>query len=170
MVIPQHPHNGWEPIVTQVIGHRLLDIWETTAMRALITFCSQHPLEVLLSAFGLFPAHDPADPLWHDRMANVATVAATDPVGALRTTAECLNALYRLQIFLSQVAAQLVDQAQALHTTVHLQDEQLREASDELERRGALIAQLEGQVQELQDTVMDRDAALQFLEEQLHDL
>ena len=54
-----------------MIGHRLLDIWETTAMRALITFCSQHPLEVLLSAFGLFPAHDPADPLWLDRMANV---------------------------------------------------------------------------------------------------
>ena len=74
-------------------------------MRALITFCSQHPLEVLLFAFGLFPAHDPADPLWRDRMANVATVAATDPVGALRMTAECLNALYRLQIFLSQAAA-----------------------------------------------------------------
>ena len=34
MVIPQHPLNGWEPIVTQVIGHRLLDIWEATAMRA----------------------------------------------------------------------------------------------------------------------------------------
>jgi len=33
MVIPQHPLNGWEPIVTQVIGHRLLDTWETTAMR-----------------------------------------------------------------------------------------------------------------------------------------
>ena len=79
-----------------MIGHRLLDIWETTAMRALITFCSQHPLEVLLSAFGLFPAHDPADPLWRDRMANVATVAAIDPIDALRMTAECLNALYRL--------------------------------------------------------------------------
>ena len=25
MVIPQHPLNAWEPIVTQVIGHRLLD-------------------------------------------------------------------------------------------------------------------------------------------------
>ena len=96
MVILQHPHNGWEPILTQVIGHRLLDTWETTATRALITFCSQHPLEVLLSAFRLFPAHDPADPLWLDRMANVATVAAIDPVDALRMTAECLNALYRL--------------------------------------------------------------------------
>ena len=99
MVIPQHPLNGWEPIVTQVIGHHLLDTWETTAMRAMITFCSQHPLEVVLSAFELFPVHDPADPLWRDRMANVATVATLDPIGALRTTALCLDDLYYLQTF-----------------------------------------------------------------------
>ena len=132
MVILQHPHNGWGPIVTQAIGHRLLDTWETAALRALVTFCSQHPLEVVLFAFGLFPAHDPADPLWLDRMANVASVAAVDPIGALRTTAECLNALYCQQVFQSQATAQLVDQAQALHMTVQLRDEQLCEASDEL--------------------------------------
>jgi hypothetical protein len=61
MVIPQHPLNGWEPIVTWVIGHHLLDTWETTAMWAIVAFYTQHPLEVLLSVFGLFPAHDPAD-------------------------------------------------------------------------------------------------------------
>ena len=105
MVIPQHPLNGWEPIVTQAIGHYLLDTWETTAMKAMITFCSQHPLEVLLSAFGLFPSHDPTDPLWHDKMANVATVATLDPVGALRMVAECLNTLYCLQISQSQAIA-----------------------------------------------------------------
>ena len=99
MVILQHPLNGWEPIVTQVIRHRLLDTWETTAMRAMTTFCSLHPLEVVLSAFGLFPAHDPADPLWRDRMANVDTVVTLDPVGALRMTALCLDGLYRLQTF-----------------------------------------------------------------------
>ena len=118
MVIPQHPLNGWERIVTQVIGHRLLNTWETTAMGAMITFFSQHPMEVLVSAFGLFPAHDPADPLWRDRMANVATVATLDPVGALRTIALCLDALYHLQISQSYATAQLVDQAQALHLTV----------------------------------------------------
>ena len=101
MVIPQHPLNGWEPIMTQVIGHCLLDTWETTAMRAMIAFCSQHPLEVVLSAFGLFPAHDPADPLWFDKMANLDTVATLNPVEALRTTALCLDALYHLQTFQS---------------------------------------------------------------------
>ena len=101
MVIPQHPLNGWEPIVTQVIGHRLLDTWETTAKRKIIAFCLQHPLEVVLSALGLFPAHDPADPLWRDRMANLDTVATFDPVGAFRTTALCLDTLYHLQTFQS---------------------------------------------------------------------
>ena len=66
---------------TQVIGHRLLDTWELTAMRAMSTFYSQHPLDIVLSSFGLFPAHDPADPLWLDRMANVDTVATLNPVG-----------------------------------------------------------------------------------------
>ena len=74
-------------------------------MRAMITFCSQHPLEVLVSAFGLFPAHNPADPPWRDRHANVATVATLDPVGALRTTALCLDGLYHLQIFQSYATA-----------------------------------------------------------------
>ena len=74
-------------------------------MLAIVTFCTQHPLEVLLSAFGLFPAHDPADPLWRDKLANMATVATLDPVGALRTTALCLDGLYHLQIFQSYATA-----------------------------------------------------------------
>ena len=113
-------------------------------MRAMITFCSQYPMEVLVSAFGLFPAHDPADLLWRDRKANVAAVTTLDPIGALRTTALCLDRLYHLQISQSYATAQLVDQAQALHLTVQLRDEQLRDAIDELESRGALITQLEG--------------------------
>ena len=170
MVIPQHPLNGWEPIVTQMVGHYLLDTWELTAMRAMTTFCSSHPLEVVLTAFGLFPAPDPTDPLWLDRMAHVDVVATLDPVGALWTTAMCLDGLYILHTFQSYAVSQLVDQAQALHLTVQLRDEQLQEASTELKSRAALIAQLHGQVHELQDTVLDRDATINFLEDQFHDL
>ena len=112
-MIPQHPLNGWEPIVTQMVGHHLLDTWELTAMRAMTTFCSLHPLEVVLTAFGLFPAHDPADPLWLDRMVHMAPVTTLDPVGALWTTAMCLDGLYRLHTYQSYAVAQLVDQAQA---------------------------------------------------------
>ena len=57
-----------------------------------------------------------------------------------------------------------------MHLTVQLRDEQLRDANDELANWGALITQLQSQVQELQDMVMDRDATLHFLEDQFHDL
>ena len=57
-----------------------------------------------------------------------------------------------------------------MHLTVQLRDEQLQEASAELESRAALIAQLHGQVHKLQDTVMDRNATINFLEDQFHDL
>jgi len=93
-------------------------------------------------------------------MANVDTIAALDPVGVLQMTALCLDGLYHLQTFQSYATTQLVDQAQALHLIVQLRDEQLREASDELESRGALITQLEGQVRKLQYMVMDCDAML----------
>ena len=97
-------------------------------------------------------------------------VATLDPVGALWTTAMCLDGLYRLHTYQSYTVAQLVDQARALHLTVQLRDEQLQEASAELESRAALITQLYGQVHELQDMVLDRDATINFLEDQFHDL
>ena len=170
MVIPQHPLNGWEPIVTQMVGHHLLETWELTAMRALTTFCSLHPLEVVLTPYGLFLAHDPADPIWLDRMAHMDPVVTLDPFGALWTTALFLDGLYKLHTFQSYAIAQLVDQAQALHLTVQLRDVQLQEASAEFKSRAALITQLHGQIHKLQDTVMDRDATITLLEDQFHNL
>ena len=105
ILIPQHPLNGWGPIETQMVGHHLLDTWELTAMRVMTTFCSLHPLEVVLTAYGLFPAHDPANPLWLDRMAHVDAVATLDPVGALWTIVMCLDNLYRLHTFQSYAVA-----------------------------------------------------------------
>ena len=32
------------PIVIQVVGHRLLDTWETAAMRGIAAFCEAHPI------------------------------------------------------------------------------------------------------------------------------
>ena len=99
MTILQHPLNPqWPAIFTQVTGHCLLDCWERAATAALTTFCEQHPLEVVLTPFGLFLAIDEADPLWQERMNTSHLLAALDPAGTVRTTAWCLNALYRLQV------------------------------------------------------------------------
>ena len=99
MAIPQHPlHPHWPAIFTQVTGHRLLDCWERAATAALTTFCEQHPLEVALTPFGLFPAVDEANPLWQDRMNASHIIAALDPACTVRTLARCMNAMYRLQV------------------------------------------------------------------------
>jgi len=114
MTILQHPLNPqWPAIFTQVTGHRLLDCWERAATAALTTFCEQHPLEVVLTPFGLFPAVDEADPLWLDRMNSSHIIAALDPVGTVRTTARCMNALYLLQVAQGNAIAQLAELAQA---------------------------------------------------------
>jgi hypothetical protein len=47
----------------QGYGHRLADTWETAAMRALTTFCEQHPMEVTLAPIGLFPVVQDDDPM-----------------------------------------------------------------------------------------------------------
>jgi hypothetical protein len=154
----------------QVVGHCLLNSWETAALWGITAFCGAHPMEVVITAFGLFPAHDEGDILSRDRMDHAHVVTELDPISSLRITAWCMNALYRLQTFQSQATAQLVDQAQTLQMTVQLRDEQMQQASDELADRGARIGTLEAQVQELQVTLAERAAELDFLADQLHDL
>jgi hypothetical protein len=57
MTIPQHPLNpAWLAIEIKVVGYCLIDSWEAAAMKALTTFCEQHPLEVILAPARLFLA------------------------------------------------------------------------------------------------------------------
>jgi hypothetical protein len=81
MTIFQHTLNpAWLAIETEVVGHRLIDSWEAAAMKALTTFCEQHPLEVILAPAGLFPAVGESDPLWVDRLAHLGHLVDLVPV------------------------------------------------------------------------------------------
>jgi hypothetical protein len=76
MTIPQHQLNpAWLAIETEVVRHRLIDSWEAIAMKALITFCEQHLLEVILAPARLFLAVSESDPLWLDRLAHLGHLA-----------------------------------------------------------------------------------------------
>jgi hypothetical protein len=62
MTIPQHPFRSqWQPIEVDVVGHHLVDTFETAALEAIHTFCDQHPAEVAGHPIGLFPAIDSSD-------------------------------------------------------------------------------------------------------------
>jgi hypothetical protein len=82
---PAPTQPAWLAIETEVVGHRLIDSWEAAAMKALTTFCAQHPLEVIVAPAGLFPAVSESDPLWLDRFAHLGTLAITHICPRART-------------------------------------------------------------------------------------
>ena len=59
-----------------VFGHRGLESTESAALRMLNAFCGHHPLEVVLTPLGLFPAVDPHDPAWLERLEHMTELLA----------------------------------------------------------------------------------------------
>jgi hypothetical protein len=49
VTVPQHPILEWPSIEIEVIGYRLVDAFEAAALKAITTFCEQHPEEVAAS-------------------------------------------------------------------------------------------------------------------------
>jgi hypothetical protein len=69
-------------------------------MRILHTFCEQHPDEVMLTSLGLFPAMDPLDPAWRERMSLTDVLLTTDPPEVIvRQLLKLLEAVYNMQVF-----------------------------------------------------------------------
>jgi hypothetical protein len=69
-------------------------------MRILHTFCEQHPDEVMLTALGLFPAMDPLDPAWRERISLTDMLLTTDPPEVVvRQLLRLLEAVYNMQVF-----------------------------------------------------------------------
>jgi hypothetical protein len=98
MTIPQHRLNPtWLAIEIDVVGHHLIDSWEAATMKAVTTFCEQHPLEVILAPAGLFLAVSESDPLWLDRLARLGHLVDQVPVETIVFSVRCMNTLYRLQ-------------------------------------------------------------------------
>jgi hypothetical protein len=69
-------------------------------MWILHTFCEQHPDEVMLTTLGLFPAMDPLDPAWRERMSLSDLLLMTDPPEVIVCQLlRLLEAVYNMQVF-----------------------------------------------------------------------
>jgi hypothetical protein len=69
-------------------------------MRILHTFYEQHPDEVMLTALGLFPAMDPLDPAWRERLSLTDVLLTADPPAVvMRQLLRFLEAVYNMQVF-----------------------------------------------------------------------
>jgi hypothetical protein len=69
-------------------------------MRILHTFCEQHTYVVMLTTLGLFPAMDPLDPAWSERILLTDVLLMTDPPEVVvRQLLRLLEAVYNMQVF-----------------------------------------------------------------------
>jgi hypothetical protein len=99
--VPPHPeHPEWADLSMMFSTHCGVESVEFAAMRILHTFCEQHPDEVMLTALGLFPAMDPLDPAWHERILLTDVLLTTDsPELIVRQLLRLLEVVYNMQVF-----------------------------------------------------------------------
>jgi hypothetical protein len=99
-VLPHLEHPEWEDLSMMFFAHRGVESVESAAMRILHTFCEQHPDEVMVTTLGLFPAMDPLDPAWRQRISLTDALLMTDPPEVLvHQLMRLLEAVYNMQVF-----------------------------------------------------------------------
>jgi hypothetical protein len=99
-VLPHPEHPEWADLSLMFFAHRGVESVESAAMQILHTFCEQHPDEVMLTALGLFPAMDPLDPAWLERLSLTDVLLTADPPAVVvRQLLRFLEAVYNMQVF-----------------------------------------------------------------------
>jgi hypothetical protein len=93
-VLPHPEHPEWADLSMVFFAHRGVESVESAAMRILHTFCEQHP------DVGLFPAMDPLDPAWRERISLADVLLTADPPAVVvRQLLRFLEAVYNMQVF-----------------------------------------------------------------------
>jgi hypothetical protein len=99
-VLPHPEHPELVDLSMIFFAHRGVESVESAVMRILHTFCEQHPDEVMLTTLGLFPAMDPLDPAWRERILLTDVLLMTDPPKVVvRQLLRLLEAVYNMQVF-----------------------------------------------------------------------
>jgi hypothetical protein len=99
-VLPHPEHPEWADLSMMFFAHRGVESVKSAAMRILHTFCEEHPDEVILTTLGLFPAMDPLDPAWRERISLTDALLMTDPPEVIvRQLLRLLEAVYNMQVF-----------------------------------------------------------------------
>jgi hypothetical protein len=110
-----------------VVGYRLVDTIETTALEAIHNFCDQHPAEVAGHPISLFPAIDSSDPEWNFRIAYYGHMLGDLAEETLRGTIRFMNAQHHYQIVLRHCMSLLTGIAQGHYRNVDRRVTQIEE-------------------------------------------
>ena len=98
MTIPQHPTLEWPPIEIEVVGYRLVDDFETAALKAITTFCEHHPDEVAAYPIGLFPAVSAGNAEWLFRTTHFGHLVGDVAEETIQAVIRYMNAQSHYQI------------------------------------------------------------------------
>jgi hypothetical protein len=96
VTIPHHPTLEWQSIEIEVVGYCLVDAFEAAALKAITTFCEQHPNAVAAYPIGLFPAVFAHDAEWIFRTTYLGHLVGDIAEDTLRAVIRYRNAQYRL--------------------------------------------------------------------------
>jgi hypothetical protein len=99
VIVTLHPdHPDWFDLSSVYWGLRGKETVESAALWVLTNFCDHNSTEVALSPFGLFPAVDPHDLAWLDRVDHLHELLLLAVLlDVTRTSTCCLDALFTLQ-------------------------------------------------------------------------
>jgi hypothetical protein len=160
-----------------VVGYRLVDTIETTALEAIHIFCNQHPMEVAGHPISLFPAIDSSDPEWNFRIAHYGHMLGDLAEEMLRGTIRFMNAQHNYQIVLCHGMNLLTSIAQDHYRNADRQVTQIEklqalvtEKEEIIEERDEIIIHQEDQINESDIIITQRNTIIEFLQQQVHDL
>jgi hypothetical protein len=156
MTIPQHPFRSqWQPIKVDVIGYRLIDTIETTALEAIHIFYDQHPAEVAGYPIGPFPAIDSSDPKWNFWIAHYGHMLGDLAEQTLHGTIRFMNAQHHYQIVLRHGMSLLTGIAQGHYRNA--------------DRRVTQIEELQALVIEKEEIIAERNEIIVHREDQINE-
>jgi hypothetical protein len=143
ITIPPHPTLEWQSIEIEVVGYRLMDAFEAAALKAITTFCEQHPNTVAAYPNGLFPAVFAHDAEWTFRTTYLGRLVGDIAEETLRAVIRYMNAQYHLQSLKQRCMDDMVNLAQDFHRNLTLKDDQIHSLGQGIAGRDTTIGHLE---------------------------
>ena len=148
-----------------MVGYRLVDAFETAALKAITTFCEHHPNEVAAYPIGLFPAVSASNAEWLFRATHFGHLVGDVTDETIQTVVRYMNAQYRYQVLQQRHMDQVMDSAQTFQRGLSLRDTQIQGLNEAVAGRDHAIAQFELQVLEHGAEIVQRNTVIPFLQE-----
>jgi hypothetical protein len=167
ITIPPHPTLEWQSIEIKVVGYRFVDAFEAAALKAITTFCEQHPNAVAAYPIGLFPAVFAHDAEWIFRTTYLGHLVGDIAEETLRAVIRYMNAQYHLQSLKQRCMDDMVNLAQDFHRNLTLKDDQIHLLGQGIVGRDTTIGHLEVQILESDAQILQHNTVIDFLQEQV---